>query len=123
MHLVAAEVFAAARKAYADGTLQAVSDPGSCTYDGPCAIGAAIPKEDRRAFELRYGGCLIGNLIEGEDGVTTDNLGALIWLQTCHDTLSNSIASLSVASGQKGYPLWIEPAMARTRFEELLQAL
>ena len=87
IHLIAADVFAAARRAYADGTLQAIAAPAqACTYTGPCGIGAALDYDTAAYFD-DFSNSTIDDLIaQGE--VTTDNPGALSWLQRAHDSLS-----------------------------------
>ena len=84
IYLVYAEVVAAAKAAYLDGTLQAVRPYNAakgCLYSECCAVGAALAPVTREHFDKKGSvDCLI------ESGcITTDDRPALEHLQNTHD--------------------------------------
>ena len=127
IHLIAADVFAAARRAYADGTLQAVGAPTQvCKYAGPCGIGAALDAETAAFFD-NFSNSTIDDLIaQGE--VTTDNPGALSWLQRAHDSLSQlndgrGHVSMQALHSDDCWDTHIPKAQADAAFVEIMGAL
>jgi hypothetical protein len=127
IHLIAADVFAAARRAYADGTLQAVGAPTQvCKYAGPCGIGAALDY-DTAAYLDDFSNSTIDTLIESGE-VTTDNPGALSWLQRAHDSLSQlndgrGHVSMQAVSSDHCWDEHISQAQADAAFVEIMGAL
>lgn len=127
IHLIAADVFAAARRAYADGTLQAIAAPAqNCNYAGPCGIGAALDAETAYYLDA-YGNSTIDSLI-GEGVVTTDNPGALSWLQRAHDSLSQlndgrGSVSMQALHSDDCWDAHIPKAQADAAFVEIMGAL
>ena len=127
IHLIAADVFAAARRAYADGTLQAVGAPTQvCKYAGPCGIGAALDPQTA-AYLDDFCDSTIDELI-ALDVVTTDNPGALSWLQRAHDSLSQlndgrGHVSMQTVRSDDCWDEHIPKAQADAAFVEIMGAL
>lgn len=90
-----AAVYAAARKAYAAGELQAQKAaeaneaPEKCLYAGPCGIGAAIPPERRAELDEGDETCIAWLISEGK--ILSGDESALERLQVAHDNWANSI--------------------------------
>lgn len=85
--LKAADVIAAARRAYEEGRLSAQGPTPECSYRDssglPCAIGAALTDEEANGL-----GGSIGSAVNWGD-VVTDDKGRLTTLQTAHDLWAN----------------------------------
>lgn len=89
IYLVYAEVVAAAKAAYLDGTLQAVRPYNAakgCLYSECCAVGAALDSVAREHFDMKGS---VDCLIESGD-ITTDDRPALEHLQNTHDAALSS---------------------------------
>lgn len=121
IHLIAAEVFAKARVAYEAGTLQAVAGPfDRCLYTGPCAIGVSLPSIQCQSFDDKE---LTIDVLLAWGDVTTDNPGALSWLQAAHDTLTRVRAGRGLIFYQpRLYGCRPSVEDAKARFEAVLYA-
>ena len=59
IELTMPQILAASRALFEAGELH----PGSCRYNAPCAIGAALTLEQREDLEARYANTIISELI------------------------------------------------------------
>jgi hypothetical protein len=97
------DVLIAARKAFDAGELSIQTGKASCTYAGPCAIGAAIPPERRAALDKDYPtiSALVERGVVQVEGVGLDDM---VCLQAAHDecTVAGFAATLSDLEIQHG---------------------